>query len=794
MSAVPKIMDAMDGMDLMDAAGEALTAREWAELLGLTVRSVQLAMERVQAETRFVKGGLAKVFRFADLPEFYRAKLETLRAKHAASCYGSLLSMRHVETRWVPPKPWMEYPESTRAHALRRKAVMQVYFAALDAGREKQQANLLAQAEWLKQFGEACDERTIRRLEDLVEARGGIDFIPDEGYCHGKSTPHHAARLKQKLGIPDALIAEFKALTLETEHISSAHRDLEIRWVNGEEVPGLGRREGNARFPYKLGQLRRFAASTPARRQQSHGKARARREALPSIRTSSANLQSAELYVLDDSRLNVVCTDDDTGDQIECRLYFLMDVGPRKIVAWVLRPMGRILASDVATLLARGLRAGGIAAPGAGYVTRILFERGTVACSPDMEAFLLGAFPGRLQIERTGMDGGKNHAGDFTQRGSGHWMGKAHIESFMRTAAFFMEHVPGQRGGTREMQPASLGLKGFDRETNTAQYTLGSRIHEAALLTYADKAAEMIDPESERLKVSALWPLSWIQHALTQAVAYYNARTDHRMEGFSRIEYQDEATGALKHRMESPNERAAKLERLNPTQRISASDAAFMLSHAAKPVTMRAAGVKAGVSMDLAPWRGLRFWREDSLAFLQAAKLATLEKKFTAIYDEEAIRLWQPGCGYTPELHLLTEMPGQKGSRYLETLPLDSYGDRTDPDSMASASAQTKKAQNRIAREILRAATPTLAEKLAEQRHNTGVLRGTAAVIDQMRATAAPSALITDIRTGRAVVCEGGEPTRSGQMDGAAAELARFQAEHLPRATGAGEEAEPEIF
>ena len=122
----------------------------------------------------------------------------------------------------------------------------------------------------------------------------GGDFAPLEAYCDGKSCPHTAARREVKLGISPALIAEFADRCTKVEHISAAFHSLEIDWPMGRHINGLGVREGNEPFPFKLKQLRDYAPSTPARRLNSHGKARARREALPAMRTSTALLRRAE--------------------------------------------------------------------------------------------------------------------------------------------------------------------------------------------------------------------------------------------------------------------------------------------------------------------------------------------------------------------------------------------------------------------------------------------------------------------------------------------------------------------
>ena len=245
---------------------ESLTASQWASILEITPQAFR-ARGIAHSGMQLIQGGLTKVYAFATLPQDYQQAATAKRDRHAAGLYSELLDMVRVETsRWLPDFEFSTQPGATQEKALKVRLVMQAYFAALDAAKSKEEANRIARAEWTRHFGDACGERSIRRWEARIEERGGIEFAPIEAFCDRKAVPHVKARREHKLGIPADLIEAFKAATTTTEHISGAYRALVYDWDNGRPVPGLGIRQGNMPFPFKLAQLRPYAASTPARR------------------------------------------------------------------------------------------------------------------------------------------------------------------------------------------------------------------------------------------------------------------------------------------------------------------------------------------------------------------------------------------------------------------------------------------------------------------------------------------------------------------------------------------------
>jgi len=734
---------AIDHLDFEHRDDEALTASEWSRLLGVGTRAFNLRKITKGGMAQGSNNGLVTVFRFRDLPEDYRITATALRESQGVALCRDLLDIdARNRATWQPPRKLAQLPPATQEKAQKVREVMLAYFAALDQGKQKNEANAIARSLWVRLFPEppasskkkrkpCCTSKTISNWEKKIKDRGGPDFAPIEAYADGKSVPHVSTRLESR--IPADLIAEYKDLSTKVEHLAAAHRALEIEWLMGREVPGIGCRKGDAPFPYTERQLRKFAASTAARRMGSHGKARARRECLPNVATTTANLRRGELYQLDDTRVDIIATDDLTGRPVELKSYIMMDVGPRRIEGWLLREAGNIRASDVEALVARVLRSSGVAALRSGYLTTIKHERGTVACSPARQSLIEGAFPGRVRISRTSMDGGKNHGGDFSQASSGHWQGKQHIESFMRTFAFFLEHAPGQRGGDYTRQPAALGLKGRDHATNALDYTRGSRIADAALLTGAERAIEYIEDGLEarieacesdrcervngRLKINSLLPASRIAGIIREVIAYYNARTDHRMEGFARIESQG-TDGRTKWRMESPDERANRLANLCPTERLSVQDASMLVRTVTRTVTVK----PNGVTMDLSPYKGLRFFRPDSIACHEAGLLSTCEKKFVAAFDPESIL-----HSGVQEIYLLAGTgpdwkPGDP-AKFVEALPLAQPLDRARPEDAAAELEKTRGVEHRMAAELLRAAAPSIARRLADSRENVSRLR-----------------------------------------------------------------------
>lgn len=720
--------------DHPELASESLTAAQWARLLGVEVRTFRKRRIADCGQT-LVGTTTARAYRRADLPSDYETRIQERLTDYglisAVDLHGA---MTKRSPSWTPAKKFSEHPPATQEKALKVRDALTIYFQTLDTGASARDAERACQRRWRELFNRSCSDRTIRNWVARVNERGGIENAPNEAFCDGKSIAHPSTRLLNK--IPRELIEEFRSRCVKpgTEHISAAVRSLEVDWMMGRDVPGLGHAERKGEpFPYKYHQLRKFAPSTPARRLGSHGNARARRECLPYVVATTAALKRGQMYLLDDTRIDLIVLDDLTGRPIELKSYWMIDLATRRIEGWLIRESGKIRATDVTALVARVLRSCGVAPLNAGFATTVKFERGTVACSPAQQSFLEGAFPGRLIVSRTSMDGGRNFAGDYHQDRSGHWMGKGHVEALMRTLAYHFQHMPGQRGGDYRRQPAHLGLKGRNRETGALDYNKRSQIHEGALTAYAGRAIEYIEDGldsrlsahadrtiervGERLRCTAMLTASQAMDCMREMVAYLNMRTAHRMEGFQRIDF-IQPDGRPGHRMESPDERAARLEAAQPLERLSAADAAQLVRTTCKTVTVR----PNGVTMDIAPYKGLRFWREDSRTCQEASLLATSQKQFIAAYDVEQL-LHSP----SPEIYLLRGTgpnwrPGDP-AQFVESLPLCHAADRTDPEDMANQLAAAKRVQQRYERELVTAAAPAIAERLAAARDNTSRLR-----------------------------------------------------------------------
>lgn len=713
---------------------DRLPVSDWSLILGITPRAIR---KRI--------GAAGEIPREA-LPADWQATIGDRLVQHSAgSCRDLCAMLRADRPTWTPPRPFASYPPATQDRALKKKEVLRAYYDATDAGQPVAAATTAAVRAYRQLFAvelarkskaptDSSLARNIRNWIATIEERGGFANARPEAFCDDKSCPHQTARLSNK--IPRALVDEFRARCVTMPRMSAAYQSLDIEWQMGNEVPGLGHRESrNDPFPFTYQQLVRFAPSAPARVMGHLGKARARAKFLPHLETTAANLRRAETYMLDDTRLDIIALDDLTGRPVELKAYIMMDLSCRRIEGWTVVE-GHIAARHVEALVARVLRSTGI---GRNYPTTILFERGTVACSPARQSYLEGCFPGRLTIARTGVDGGKNHKGDFAQAGSGHWMGKGAMESLVRTMVFLTGHISGQRGNKYENQPAALGLTGRNRSTGALDYTAGSRMHDAALLAGAGRAIEFLDDglesriaafaqdrcrnHGERLRFDSLLPVSIVLRRITEAVAYYNARTDHRLEGFRRIEWQDPTTGGFRSRMESPDERAAWLAGQQPTDRLSPADAAAIIRTSARTVNITRQGARFALDET-----SFRFWSPESLAVQEALRLTTGEKKYIALYDREALLQ-----GTSSEIHILATTahipPGQERpwsdapARYLETLPLAERADRANPEEMAAKLAEAKRVESRVAAELLRAAAPIVGRRLADAQANIPALR-----------------------------------------------------------------------
>jgi hypothetical protein len=273
--------------------------------------------------------------------------------------------------------------------------------------------------------------------------------------------------------VPSDTIRYFQGICAQPgmSYDSVAYKDLLRQWRGGVRIPGIGTRaeycvsqglaeNATPNFPFAYATMARYAPGRELRKRGNRGAAAAK-ESAPYISRDYSKLRPAELYVFDDKDLNISVLDELTGHPYRPTVYFAMDVCARYITAYITRPMGKILKRDVDALVGRVLYVGGL---GNGYRTHLLFERGTTACSPAREAYLLTLFGERLGIHRTGMLGGKSHAGAHAEAASGHWRAKGMLEAFMRKLDLITMYLPGQLGKEYQEQPAELAARAAEAE------------------------------------------------------------------------------------------------------------------------------------------------------------------------------------------------------------------------------------------------------------------------------------------------------------------------------------------
>lgn len=708
------------------AAPEILPASAWCRLLG---KSPQTFRRRcVPSGSAPGSGNGLQLFAFDDLPADYRAKLTTLRDRHGAANCAELLDTAQAEARgWQPPKPWLQYKPSVRYRATMKKEAMVVWWAAMRRKVPKQDAAKMVSDEYRRLCGRTVTPRNIYRWVKTIEGRGG-ELARMEAYTDEKEVPHVASRL----AVPEDFLAAVRSKVLEpgVGEWSAAVRSFALAWAGGAEIPGLGRASrADEPFPFTAKQLQKFCPSKAARMTAAKGRFAAKVAGLlPAPPIASGGLRLRERVVFDDKRLDLVALDDDTGKAVSLVLYLAMDESTRQILGYLLRPDGGVRQTDVEGLTAFLLRVAGFAGAGAGYATTLVFERGTVAISPERAELLMAMFPGQLVISRTGMIGGSGPGG-FQEAASGNFFGKGKLESFMRTLDCYTRHLPGQRGNTYALEPATLGelLTTAERIAHPNYRRKGSIIEEAVLCAEAAKAAHLLTvPGAAVAAVNASaeteikGPLLFVREvhtALQAAIAFYNAERNHRREGFLELAVTVDGGGQRLVR-ESSNDKAARLQAELAAQgrelsRISAADAATLL-HKVRRVTVRPGGARVRIGQ-----RERLYWHPDSLAVAAAQHSSAGAKVFLALYNPE-----DPGELYllhNPPAHVSASadaLPTGEEPHFFESLPLYTAPDAGDELALAARAAKVARNHGRIHAEAARTLVPFNAAHTARREHN----------------------------------------------------------------------------
>jgi hypothetical protein len=754
---------------------ELLSVRDVATLLKLQPRAVQLRMAKIAPAMR---DGI-RVWALDQFPADYQEQLRFVKKRSGLWTLAEVLhQVFQAKTHWKPDFVFAKLPAFSQAKAYKVKAVMQVYFAALDEECTKHQAECAARTKWLEEFSTACNAKTIQRWAAKIDERGTIEHAEIAAYADRKSCPHENARLEcrtKKPRIPGELIHAFKALCVQPSmNMAAAWRKLEMDWQCGRSVPGIGSMtEARQPFPFKITQLRKFAPSTAERKLGNEGKAAALRDALPHMTRTYETLRPCELYILDDTRSDVTAIDDDSGKPMDITLYICLEAASRRIVGYALRE-GSMHASDVDRLMARVLRSSGLAHPNAGYKTTFQFERGTVACSSQRQLFLESMFPSRLRIKRTSMNGGQNFPGDYVQENSGHWMGKGAIESFNKTLNNRCRHIAGQRGSIYQKAPKMVGDPNsphaggmVDEAVQTGEVArIGAFLKSKGTDTNPHARDAL---EAAGLKIPMLH-LSVFRQALSQAIEHYNAEQGHRREGF-RLLPVEKKNGGLEYISESSNERWTYLnwreeQRGTAPQRIAPAEAAMLL-YKARAVTITQQG--AWIEVDK---RRYRYWHEDSIACEEAGLLTGVKKQYIALCDPEDLS----------EIFILRNAVAgyREGdtAQFVESLPLYEKPPVNDDAALAQQSQAQWRVRNRKVAALTKIYGPMLAQRTEERRAVSKFIDVVTTSNGANRETADLSYMTKGIRLEKSKHPNrddeaASEPTRADQMKSSQAALAR---------------------
>lgn len=351
--------------------------------------------------------------------------------------------------------------------------------------------------------------------------------------------------------MPRLLVAELqRRMTLQTggrdkagkSPISVAWESLRKDFAQQRPLPGVDYEDfsAGAEFPWSYSTACRRKAPRTLRALGNRG-ASAHKGMGAYVSLDYASLRKGELYTLDDVRLDIVCIDEATGRATEVVCYVFMEVGSRSIVGYVMKPAAAIKQEDVDELLAHMLQVPGYGI-GIGYITHVLFERGTVACSEAAQSVLEGVTDGRIKVHRTGMVGGVRWIGAARDRARGNSAGKAVIESFNRSLHYSLLHLPGQRGHKWETAPENLGdLNGADFYGDKGGT---KRTNKGTLIDEAEQLAQFNISTGVRLRLALpMLYLMQVNEAVAAAIKRHNTEPGHDYRGHGTFHEQETAPG-----------------------------------------------------------------------------------------------------------------------------------------------------------------------------------------------------------------------------------------------------------
>lgn len=750
-------------------ADEILTAQQWSEILGISDR-----------EIRKVGCTLSR----RELKPKWRNTVNELMVQHSVvSCHDLLRALRGIQVGWEPRKKFTELLPEAQERAEKVRAVLAVYYQSRKLGRGKTESCRMAMDQWLAQFGETVTDRTIREWVKRINLRGGPD-APLEAYADGRN-----GSAKPRKGLPPDFARDVVARFLESDKgVRSAANILaeyQARWDRGEEIPGLGSRHGAEQLPVTRAQIQKCAPSRASREIVGRGKFLAKTTgyiAAPPLDWSE--VEPCRVVFFDDKVLNVQVMTDDGMKSFRPHIYIAYCGGTRRVLAFIVREENRMTQLDVEGLQAAVLRDHGFGGPLVGWKTRWVKERGTISISDARRDLIQSIFPDHIEIDRTMMIGGKASPGDWVQKGSGNFFGKAVLEAFMGSLDHFAKMLPAQTGNRYDNQPAVLGdttltLKQIINSARQGHRPARSLLEEG-ILTAA--MARMLDWMETGEHVSA-WEASHRQGipspvlfytdfvaALGELFRAFNNRRGHRMQGFGMVRVPHPNLDKMVEVSESPNDKAERMFGTMTLQgrrlvRPHEADIAALL-HKIKRVTVNPSGCVT---------EKMTYWHEMSNACREASAVQGARKTYLALYNPIS-----PSALYllaNPPSHLpanATEIPTGFRPQLYEVLPLYKAPSPVDDEALAKRTESVGNFNARASREIVLHNEQLLMERAARQEQLRDRLEPLRATIRSAAPPEAPETLAPSDLGGQLARAE--EVTRSGQR----AQTEQTYAESLP--------------
>ena len=455
--------------------------------------------------------------------------------------------------------------------------------------------------------------------------------------------------------IPELLIAEIqRRCTLKTggrdKHglapISIVYDWLKNDFAEGQPIPGINLQDypAGADFPYSESTIRSYAPP-PAERALGNRGVAAFKARTCHVTMDYSQLRKCELFTLDDARLDLLCIHDATGRAIIVRIYILMEVASRMIVSFLLKPMDAIRQEDVEELLAHGLQTPGFGI-GVGYTTYIKFERGATPCSEAAQEILEKMTGDRIQVIRTGMNGGVTWIGAPRDVASGNAAGKAVIESFVRRLHYALLHLPGQIGNNWQNTPASVGF-GKRPKANPLALTKDDQRY-GTLVVEAEKLAQFAltlnsqlstknSPRRLRLQLPMLY-LSQLQWAVHEAVEKLNHEPGHEYSDHGQFVQAEVEPGVWKDQEDHPqiSQISADSSSLRESGPGASADNSkvFVLDAPAEPLTPKQ---RNGIYWRL--WKAAEAAQPGVNRFALTSRVLGRVKKIAEMTDEEFLKV-----------------------------------------------------------------------------------------------------------------------------------------------------------